>query len=342
VSYGDLEKSMTAPNDGESSFWHGKKVLVAGGAGFVGSHLVERLLNSGAIVRVLVRSIEKARYNLKNYLDKIEFIQGDLRRLDDCVKAVSGRHIVFNVAGDVGGISYNVSHHSPTFVSNVLMNLMLLEASRIENVEAYECTSSTCVYSREKSSNATEDEGFVDDPEPTVFGYGWAKRIAELHARLYARDYGMKVAIVRPTNAYGPRDDFRPEASHVIPALIRRVSESTDVVQVWGSGNQARSFIFVEDVARGILSVTERYACADPVNIGTEEEVTIRDLAKMIIRLSGRKLDMKFDLSKPEGQLRKFADISKAKKVMGWRPEFKLENGLKETVSWYKATQLGG
>ena len=309
---------------------------MAGGGGFIGSHLVERLVRSGALVRVLSRSTEKVRWNLRDCLDRIELIQGDLSRLEDCVRSVRSQDAVFNLAGDVGGIGYNFNRHGITFLSNVSVNIVLLEAARLENVERYECTSSTCVYSREKSLCAKEEDGFVGDPEPTVLGYGWAKRVAELQARFYAADYGIKVAIVRPSNAYGPRDDFSPETSHVIPALIRRVFESSNDITVWGSGRQTRSFVYVEDVVRGIMDVTERYAVADPINLGTQEEITIEELVKLIIRLIGKNLRLRFDASKPEGQPRKFADISKAREKIGWKAEFALEDGLRKTISWYK------
>jgi GDP-L-fucose synthase len=328
---------MHAQSEYELSFWQGKKVLVAGGAGFIGSHLVERLVRSGSVVTVLVRATATTQRNLKDCLDKVQLTIGDIRRPEDCRRAVQRQDVVFNVAGEVGGIGYNVCNHSSAFLNNVLMNLALLEAARLENVERYECTSSTCVYSREKSVIAREDQGFVDDPEPTVLGYGWAKRVAELQARFYAKEYGMKIAIVRPTNAYGPRDNFDPETSHVIPALIRRVFESTSRIRVWGSGTQTRSFIFVKDIARGIMDVTERYAVADPINLGTEEEIQVSDLVKLIIQLSGKKLDLDFDLTKPEGQPRKFADISKAIDRINWYPETTLQEGLRETISWYKA-----
>lgn len=319
-------------------YWDERKVLVTGGGGFIGSHLVERLLKSGSNVRVVGRS-EKP-INLINCLEKIDYVIADLSKMENCLKVVHGMDVVFHLASKVAGISYNVAHPAEMFKTNSLLNLMMLEASRIENVERYQCTSSTCVYPRYCEVPTPETEGFKDDPEPTVLGYGWAKRIAELQARFYAKEYGMKIAIIRPTNAYGPRDDFSQETSHVIPALIRKVYESNDVITVWGSGNQTRSFIYVEDLARAMMEVTEKYAVADPINIGTEEEITIKDLASLITKISGKNLLVKFDLTKPEGQPRKFADITKAKEKIDWRPDFALESGLKKTIEWYKRQYL--
>jgi nucleoside-diphosphate-sugar epimerase len=269
-------------------------------------------------------------------MGKIRIINADLSSIDDCRRVAHGVDIIFNLAGKVGGIGYQVGHHGTAYLSNVLVNLALLEAARLEGVERYQCTSSTCVYSRENSANAREEDAFVNDPEPTVFGYGWAKRMAEIQARLYAEEYGMKIAIVRPANTFGPRDDFSEQTSHVIPAIIARVFESDESITIWGSGNQTRSFVYVQDVVRGMMDATEKYAIADPINLGSDEEVTIRDLVHSIIRLFGKKLDVRFDSARPQGQPRKYADIAKARRAIGWAPSFTLEQGLAKTISWYK------
>lgn len=316
------------------SFWDEKKVLVTGGGGFIGSHLVEKLLEHGSKVRVVGRS-EKP-INLINCLKKIDYVRADLSKMSNSIKVVQGVDAVFHLASKVAGIEYNVAHPAEMFKTNTFLNLMVLEASRMENVERYQCTSSICVYPRYCKVPTPETEGFKDDPDPTVLGYGWAKRIAELQARFYAKEYGMRIAIIRPTNAYGPRDDFSPETSHVIPALIRKIYESKDVITVWGSGNQTRSFIYVEDLVRAMMEVAEKYAVADPINIGTEEEITIKDLVYLILKLSGKNLLVKFDLTKPEGQPRKFADITKAKEKLNWKPKFTLKDGIKKTIEWYE------
>jgi GDP-L-fucose synthase len=216
----------------------------------------------------------------------------------------------------------------------------MIEASRLENVGRYQCTSSTCIYPREAKVPTPETEGFIGDPEPTVLGYGWAKRVAEIQARLYSKDYGMSISIIRPTNIYGPRDNFDLKTSHVIPALIKKMLDSNDSVVIWGSGNQTRSFIYVKDVTRAMINMIEKYAVADSLNIGTEEEVTIRKLAYLIMKIIGKDLNLLFDTSKPEGQPRKFADINKAKIRIGWKTEYPLEVGLKETIDWSKTNYL--
>ncbi len=316
------------------SFYSGKKILVTGGSGFIGSFLVEALVKEGALVRVSQRNIPDER--LKAVADKIEFVKADFLVLQDCLKAVKGTEMVFNLAAQVGGVQYNIKHPATMFFKNSIISLNMLEAARTEGVERFMCTSSTCVYARQAKVPTIEKDGFKDDPEPSNIGYGWAKRVAELDAQFYAKEFGMKIALVRPANIYGPRDTFDPETAHVIPDLIRRVYESQDSISVWGDGKQTRAFIYVKDVINAMMLTTEKYAICEPLNIGTDEEVTITELIEKIIRLSNKKLTIEYDLSKPQGQPRKAADIMKIKQALGWKPAYSLEEGLKETIQWYR------
>ncbi len=321
-------------------FYSGKRVLVTGGGGFIGSHLVERLVEAGARVRVAQRSYPSQ--NLAAVLDKIEFVPADLSRLEECLTAIKGMEIVFDLAARVGGVQYNINHPGTMFFTNSILALNMLEAARREGVDRFMCASSTCVYSPATRVPNFEADGFKDNPDESNIGYGWAKRVAELGAKFYAREFGMKIAIVRPANIYGPRDNFDWETFHVIPALIRRVFESTGSVAVWGSGQQTRSFIYVKDAVHAMMLALEKYAVVDPINIGTEEEVTIKELIELIIRLSGKDLTVKFDTSKPEGQTRKAADITKIREKLGWKPSYTLEEGLKETIEWFRAVHHQG
>jgi len=316
------------------NYWDNIQVLVTGGGGFVGSHLVEQLLKKGSKIKVV--GTKKNPYRLAPYGNKIEYVQTDLMNLENCQKIMKNVDIVFHLASIVAGIGYNVSHHADMYRLNSILNFNVLEASRIENVERYQCTSSTCVYPRDTIIPTPESEGLVDDPEPTVIGYGWAKRIAEIQSKLYAQDYDMKISIVRPTNIYGPNDNFDPEKSHVIPALIKRIMDSTDSITIWGSGNQTRSFIFAQDVTRAMIELIEKHPKSDPINIGTDEEVTIHELVLLIMSVCDKNLKLIFDTTKPEGQPRKFADISKIKEIINWKPEYSLKRGLEETIKWYK------
>ena len=323
------------------SFWNGKKVLVTGGAGFVGSHLVEELLRRAPRVRVTVAdSLESGRReNLRAVLKDIRIIKADLRSLEGCRKACRGQDAVLNLAAHVGGVGYNASHHGTMYRDNMLLAVQMTEAARLAGVERFLVVSSACVYPREATVPTPESEGFLGSPEPTNEGYGWAKRMSEYLGRAYAAEFGMKVAIARPYNTYGPRDHFESENSHVISALIRRVASGEDPVRVWGSGEQSRAFLYVEDFARGLLDVCERHAICDPVNLGTSEEVTIRRLAELILEASGSKAKLKFDPSKPSCQPRRNCDPSRAKALVGFQAKVSLREGLGRTVEWFKANR---
>ncbi|MFC2007784.1 NAD-dependent epimerase/dehydratase family protein, partial [Chloroflexota bacterium] len=233
-------------------------------------------------------------------------------------------------------VQYNIDHPGTMFFRNSTLPLNMLEAARQQGVERFMSASSTCVYSPTATVPNIEEDGFKDNPDESNIGYGWAKRVAELGARFYSKEFGMKIAIVRPANIYGPRDNFDSETFHVIPALIKRVFQSTGNIEVWGSGRQTRAFIYVKDVVSAMMLATEKYTVVDPINIGTDEEVTIKELIELIIGISGKELAVKFDTGKPEGQVRKAAAISRIKEKLDWSPSYSLEKGLKETIAWYR------
>jgi GDP-L-fucose synthase len=193
------------------------------------------------------------------------------------------------------------------------------------------------VYPRDCAIPTPEAEGVRGVPEKTNEGYGWAKRMAEYAGRAYAEEFGMEIAIARPYNAYGPRDHFDPERSHVIAALVKRVCDGENPVKVWGDGGATRSFLYVEDFARGLLEVAEKYPKADPLNVGADDEVSVRELAEMIVRLSGSRARLVFDPSKPSGQPRRRCDVAKAKKAIGFTARVALPEGLAKTIAWYRA-----
>jgi GDP-L-fucose synthase len=320
-------------------FWKNKKVLVTGGAGFVGSHVVEMLVERGA--RTVVVTQENGTLdNLTHAKDEVEYIKGDLHNFDVCKKASRDVNIVLNVAAIVGGINFNQKHPGTIFRDNVLINTNMLEAARLNDVERFLVVSSACVYPRFCTIPTPETEGFVGMPEPTNDGYGWSKRMAEFQADAYAREFGMKIAIARPYNTYGPRDHFDPKRSHVIPALIKRVFDGENPLTVWGDGEQSRAFLCVTDLARGLLEITEKYAEADPINLGTDEEIKIKELVSLIINLSGiNNIEVNFDTSKPCGQPRRNCDNTKAMSKIGFKANVKLEEGLKKTIEWYVANR---
>ena len=321
------------------SFWKNKRVLVTGGAGFIGSHLVEELVNRGAKVRVADNLENGSLENLVRVKDRIEFIKKDLRILKDCLEASRNQEIVLNLAAKVGGIEFNKKHLGTMFRDNILISTHMLEAARLNNIERFLVVSSACVYPRYCTIPTPEEEGFRDVPEPTNEGYGWAKRMAEVQARAYSQEFGMRIGIVRPYNTYGPRDHFAPEKSHVIPALIKRVFDGENPLTVWGDGEQSRAFLYVEDLVEGMLKAIETYPVCDPLNLGTREEIKIKDLVKLIIELSGKKPRVYFDTSKPSGQPRRNCDNRKAKEKIGFVARIGLQEGLRKTMAWYKGIQ---
>lgn len=316
------------------NFWQGKKVLVTGGTGFVGSFVCEMLLQKKAVVYITTKSGNLK--NVKHIKSDLKIITCDLTTKKEALRTTRGKDVVLNLASKVAGIEFNISHPATMFTDNVEIAKNITSACVTNSVERLLVTSSACVYPRNCTIPTPESEGFIDDPEPTNLGYGWSKRVAELLGQFYNQEYGLKVAIARPYNAYGPRDNFDPKISHVIPGLIKRVFDGENPLTVWGSGKQTRSFLYVEDLARGLIDTIEKYPQADPVNIGTDEEVTIAHLTKQIIKLSGKKVKIVFDTTKPDGQPRRNCDTKKANEKIAFRTNITLEEGLKRTIGWYK------
>lgn len=317
------------------NFWKRKKVLVTGGAGFIGSHLVERLIKGGASVTVLDNLQNGSHNNLDSVSGNYKFIKGDCTDLETAGKACSGQDIVMNLAARVGGIEYNRTHQATMLRDNLLIGSVVIEAARKNNVERFLVVSSACVYPRECSIPTPESEGFLFEPEPTNGGYGWAKRMSEKTGEYYAQEFGMKVSIVRPYNVYGERDHFDPKFSHVIPALIKRAVDGENPIRVWGSGKQTRAFLYVEDVVEGMILSVEKYPKPDPVNLGTDEEISISDLIKKILEIGRIDARIEFDTSKPDGSPRRNSYNGKAVKKLGFVAKTRIDKGLRQTIDWY-------
>jgi len=315
------------------SFYNGKRVLVTGGSGLIGSHLIEELLSHNAQVRAVVHN-----RSLRRFWDRIESVRGDLTKLEDCVEAIGDAEHVFHLAAFVGGVGRNKAHPAGMYTPNMLMQTNMLEAARLKDVEHYLYTSSVCLYPGHISL-MSEDKAWEGPPEATNASYGWVKRMGELQCQAYAEEYGMKIAVVRPTNAYGPYDNFDLEASHVIPALVRKAVEKQDPYFIWGTGEVSRDFIHARDISKGMMLALEKYDVADPLNLGTGREIKIKDLAHLILKLSGYKnAKVVFDKARPLGQLGRRVDTRKAREKIGFEAQITLEEGLKETINWYRET----
>ncbi|MBI5123448.1 NAD-dependent epimerase/dehydratase family protein [Candidatus Roizmanbacteria bacterium] len=319
-----------------SDFWKKRKVLVTGGAGFIGSHVVEMLVDKGALVTVLDNLQSGNLKNLRAVKERIIFIKGDCTDKNIAKKACVGQKIVMNLAARVGGIEFNRNHQATMLRDNLLIGAVMLEEARSAKVERFLVVSSACVYPRNCKVPTPESEGFLDEPEPTNGGYGWAKRMNEKIGMYYAEEFGMKVGIVRPYNCYGPRDHFDSEVSHVIPALIKRILDGENPIMVWGSGTQTRAFSYVTDLAEGMIRAIEKYPEPDPINLGTDEEISIADLVRKILEITGKKSQIKFDTTKPDGSPRRNSDNKKFKKILNIEQEVYLDEGLKKTIEWYK------
>ena len=320
------------------TFFTGKRVVVTGGGGFIGSHVVEQVVALGGNAVVLSR--RGFPDFLRPFEGRIESVECDLTDRSQARTALAAADIVLHLAADIGGLTYNMAHPASIFDNNMRIGMNVLDGARENAVGRVLLCSSACVYPRFCSVPTPEDEGFKDTPEPTNSGYGWAKRMLEFLGAQYEQEFGLSVAIARPYNAYGPRDEFDPERSHVIPALIRKALESGGGdFPVWGDGEASRAFIYVDDFARGIIEVAARHPGADPMNIGADEEVTIKVLAEMIAELTfvltGKRPTPIFDPAAPTGQPRRNCDTTKARAVLGFSTRDPLNEGLRKTIEWY-------
>lgn len=316
-------------------FWTGKKVLVTGGGGFIGSHLCEELVDAGAVVTS--GDIRAGHIATSPKKGKIKFMKIDFFKNTECMKKIKGFDMVMHLAAKVGGINYNMKYMADIYIDNLLMTSNVIKSVTANKIKGIMLTSSACVYPGDAVVPTPESEGFRGVPEVTNEGYGWAKRNLETAGKMIKKQYGTEVAIVRPYNAYGPRDKFDLENAHVIAALINKVFNAKEgKIDVWGSGEQTRSFLYCKDAAKGMMLAMEKYAQADPVNLGSDEEITIKDLTALIIELSGRKIEIVYKRDVPEGYKRRKSDNTLAREKMGFNTVWKLKDGLAETVEYYK------
>jgi GDP-L-fucose synthase len=315
-----------------TEFYKNKRVLVTGGLGFIGRQVVQQLQEGGASVRVVShRTGDFAKIDC-------ELVTADLTQLADCRRAAHSMECVFHLAAFGWGLGENVKLHSQLFTMNALINTSMLEGAYQAGVERYLYTSSSAVYSGDQSI-LDDTHPWTGDPHPSEFAFGWAKRMGEVQARVYAEKNGMKIAVVRPSNPYGPGDNFHPTKAHVIPSLIIRAFERQNPFIVWGSGRVERSFLHVNDAARAMLLALEKYAVCDPLNVASEEITNIGQIARLVLDLSGHgKAELVFDSTKPEGHPRKYPAVNKAQEKIGFRAEIPLRDGLQDTIEWYRST----
>jgi GDP-L-fucose synthase len=306
-------------------FWAGKKILVTGGAGFLGSFIVEKLFRE--------REVNPANIRVPRSKDV------DLRKWENCAKAVEGIDLVIHLAARVGGIGFNQKNPATLFYDNVMMSVQMMEAARQAGVQKFVALGTVCAYPKFTPVPFKEENLWNGYPEETNAPYGIAKKIMLVQANAYRAQYGFNAIYLLQVNLYGPKDNFDLDSSHVIPALIRKMVDAKiageNEVVVWGTGRASREFLFVEDAAEGILLAAEKYDKSDPVNLGVGKEITIRDLVYLIAKLSGYDGKIVWDNSKPDGQPRRCLDTAKAKKEFDFVAKTDFELGLKKTIDWY-------
>ena len=317
--------------DPRPGFWHGRRVMVTGGAGFLGRAVVTRLSAEGADHVFVPRS--------KEY---------DLRTLDGVQRALAdGRpEVVVHLAAVVGGIGANRENPGRFFYDNAIMGIQLMEQARLADVRKFVTVGTVCSYPKFTPVPFREDDLWNGYPEETNAPYGLAKKMLLVQGQAYRQQYGFDVIHLVPVNLFGPGDNFDPASSHVIPALIRKVvaarEQGAPSVEVWGTGSASREFLYVDDAARGIVLAAETYDGAEPVNLGVGREITIRELVERICDLVGYAGEIAWDAGKPDGQPRRALDTSRAREAFGFSAAVTLEDGLRRTLDWYLADSEAG
>ncbi|HEY9288218.1 MAG TPA: GDP-L-fucose synthase [Candidatus Dormibacteraeota bacterium] len=311
-----------AVNGSRAMPWRGKRVVVTGGAGFLGSRVVARLRERGATNILIPRT------QTMNLLDR-----------ENSRRAVEGADLVIHMAARVGGIGFNRENPGTLFFENVMMGAQLMEEARLAGVPKFVALGTVCAYPKFTPVPFHEDDLWNGYPEETNAPYGLAKKMLLVQAQAYRQQYGFNAIFLLPVNLYGPGDNFDPRSSHVIPALIRKIwsakHSGADMVEVWGDGSASREFLFVDDAAEAIVLAAERYDGADPVNIGSGMEITVKDLVSLLCELIGYQGKIAWDTSKPNGQPRRSLDVSRAESSFGFRASTDFLSGLRQTVDWW-------
>jgi len=329
-----VEQSYPASN----SFWKDKRVIVTGGSGFLGSFVTEKLQRRGA-PEIVIPRIEE--YDLVK--------PEDIQRLYDTTISSSPDQkletVVIHLAALAGGIGANRARPADFFYINLMMGVQLMHQAWLKGIEKFVAIGTICAYPKFTPLPFREENLWDGYPEETNAPYGLAKKMLLVQAQAYREQYGFNAIYLLPVNLYGPRDNFNLETSHVIPALIRKCLEAQqrgdDQITLWGDGTPTREFLYVEDAAEGILLAAERYNGNEPVNLGSAQEISIRDLAELIARLTGFEGKLVWDTNKPNGQPRRALDVSRAEKYFGFHAQMPFEEGLRRTIDWYRQYQIG-
>jgi len=319
--------------------WYNKRILVAGGAGLIGSHIARTLLNKGAKVTIADNLSSGSTKNIEDIKNKVLFVSVDLRKESECKKLTRGKDYVFQFAANMGGIGYITAVGADIMRDNILINTNMLQAALENKVEGYFYSSSACVYPEYRQKDVSvmplkESDAIPADPDQF---YGWEKLITEKLCEAYQKDYSMNIRVARFHNVFGEVytafDKEKGKAPcHIILKALRYPEQ--DFI-IWGDGKQTRSFLYIDDCVEGVLKLMESNYLK-PVNIGSDRLVTIDQLAQIVIKISGKNITIKHDLSKPQGVRGRNADITLVRKEVGWEPKVSLEEGLRRTYEWAK------
>jgi len=312
-------------------YWKGKRVIVTGGAGFLGNHVTAALTSRGA-QEIFVPRIED--YNLVDPADIRKMYARALSRTE-----ASGATVI-HLAANVGGIGANLEHPAEFFYDNLMMGIELMHQAYKLGISKFVAIGTVCAYPKFTPVPFKEEDLWLGYPEETNAPYGMAKKMMLVQAQAYRQQYGFNAIFLLPVNLYGPGDNFNLRTSHVIPALIRKALEAKDSgaasLSLWGDGSPTREFLYVEDAADGIVTAAEKYSGAEPVNLGSGHELSIRDLAMMIARLTGYPGDLVWETDKPNGQPRRALDVTRAQKYFGWQAKMPFEEGIRRTIAWFQ------
>jgi GDP-L-fucose synthase len=306
-----------------------KKILLTGGNGFLGKFVHQELIAQGVS---------------KNNIIITNSNQDDLRNKNNCERLVKNIDIVIHLAAKVGGIGFNQNFPGELFYDNLIMGIELMEAARKAKVEKFVAIGTICAYPKFTPTPFKEDDLWNGYPEETNAPYGLAKKMLLVQAQAYRQQYNFNAIYLLPVNLYGPGDNFKPESSHVIPALIRKVAEAkkheSPFIEVWGTGQATREFIYVEDAAKAMVMATQNYNSSAPVNIGSGKDIQIKKLVETICQLMDYHGEIKWDATKPDGQPKRLLDITSAQKEFGFTAQTDFTTGLKNTIDWYLANLL--
>ena len=314
--------------DSETGFWADKTVLVTGGGGFLGQHVLARL--RAARCRKVIAP-RKREYDLRE------------REQIVCLLKSAEPDLVIHLAAVVGGIGANRVHPGQFFYDNAIMGIELIEHARRLNVGKFVCLGTVCAYPKFAPVPFHEEDLWNGYPEETNAPYGLAKKMLLVQAQAYRQEYGFNCIYLLPVNLYGPQDNFDLETSHVIPGLIRKMLDAkahgAPAVTCWGTGSASREFLYVEDAAEAVLLAAERYDKAEPVNIGSGYEISIRGLAELLRNLTGFEGELIWDTRQPDGQPRRCLNVSRAEREFGFRAKTSLVDGLQRTIAWYQNSE---